>query len=83
MKILKIFGIVVGIHVFALILIFANPGCTSRTSLAAPPPTEPVAKADPPPAAITLPVAAPADSPVAAAPLSFDPNAPAISAGTG
>ena len=31
MKILKIFGIVVGIHVFALILIFANPGCSSTT----------------------------------------------------
>lgn len=29
MKILKIFGIVVGVHVFALILIFANPGCSS------------------------------------------------------
>jgi len=31
MKILKIFGIVAGIHVFALILIFANPGCSSTT----------------------------------------------------
>jgi LysM repeat protein len=31
MKILKIFGIVVGIHLFALILIFANPGCSSTT----------------------------------------------------
>jgi LysM repeat protein len=29
MKILKIFGVVVGIHVFALMLIFANPGCSS------------------------------------------------------
>ena len=25
MKILKIFGIVIGIHMFALLLIFANP----------------------------------------------------------
>ena len=31
MKILKIFGLVVGIHVAALILIFANPGCSSST----------------------------------------------------
>ena len=31
MKILKIFGIVVGIHVFALLLIFANPGCSSSS----------------------------------------------------
>lgn len=31
MKILKVFGLVVGIHVFALILIFANPGCSSTT----------------------------------------------------
>lgn len=31
MKILKIFGFVAGIHVFALILIFANPGCSSTT----------------------------------------------------
>jgi LysM repeat protein len=35
MKILKIFGIVVGIHVFALVLIFANPGCSTATK---PPP---------------------------------------------
>jgi LysM repeat protein len=31
MKILKIFGLVAGIHVFALILIFANPGCSSTS----------------------------------------------------
>ena len=35
MKILKIFGIVVGIHVFALISIFANPVGSSTTK---PPP---------------------------------------------
>jgi hypothetical protein len=29
MKILKIFGIVAGIHAVALLLIFANPGCSS------------------------------------------------------
>lgn len=32
MKILKIFGVVVGVHVFALILIFANPGCSSSAT---------------------------------------------------
>jgi LysM repeat protein len=31
MKLLKIFGIVAGIHAFAVILIFANPGCSSST----------------------------------------------------
>ena len=35
MKILKIFGVVVGIHLFALLLIFANPGCSSTSK---PPP---------------------------------------------
>ncbi len=29
MKLLRIFGVVVGVHVFALMLIFANPGCSS------------------------------------------------------
>ncbi|QYM78083.1 LysM peptidoglycan-binding domain-containing protein [Horticoccus luteus] len=41
MKILKVFGIVVGIHVFALILIFANPGCSST---AKPAPADTAAK---------------------------------------
>jgi len=31
MKLLKIFGIVAGIHAFALVLIFANPGCSSSS----------------------------------------------------
>jgi LysM repeat protein len=35
MKILKIFGVVVGLHVFALMLIFVNPGCSSTSK---PPP---------------------------------------------
>lgn len=56
MKILKIFGIVVGIHVFALILIFANPGCSS-TSKPAPTPADTVSKADAPPT-ITMPAPA-------------------------
>lgn len=45
MKILKIFGVVVGIHIFALILIFANPGCSSTTK-PPPAPSDTVAKAD-------------------------------------
>jgi len=36
MKLLKIFGIVAGIHVFALILIFANPGCSTSTKRSSP-----------------------------------------------
>lgn len=87
MKILKIFGIVVGIHVFALILIFANPGCSSTTK--PPAPEQTAAKSDlPPPPLVAPPAAAPA--PVAsgsiyssttdattATPLTFNPDAPA------
>ena len=73
MKVLKIFGVVVGIHVFALILIFANPGCSAMTKTP-PAPSETVVKADPPPPTITVPNTAAADTSV-----NFDPNAPAIS----
>ncbi len=85
MKILKIFGIVVGIHVFALVLIFANPGCSSTTQ-PPPVPTDTVAKSDTSPpvsVAISAPApGAPAPSSNAAAPVvSFNPDAPAV-AGT-
>jgi len=73
MKILKIFGIVVGIHVFALILIFANPGCSAMTK-SPPAPSETVVKADAPSPTITVPSTTAADTSA-----SFDPNAPAIS----
>lgn len=53
MKILKIFGLVVGIHVFALILIFANPGCSTATK-PAPVPGDTMARPTPPPA-MTVP----------------------------
>ncbi len=81
MKILKIFGIVVGIHVFALILIFANPGCSS-TSQPPPAPTDTVVRSDAPPP-VSLPMTAPASSsrsePTGGAPvISFNPDAPAI-----
>lgn len=84
MKILKIFGVVVAIHAFAFVLIFANPGCSSTAkptqaaTVPAAEPTRPPAVAYNPPAG-DAPVinAAPAASP---APGGFDPNAPAISA---
>ena len=41
MKILKILGIVAGLHAFALLLIFANPGCSSGEGQSAPPTTPP------------------------------------------
>jgi LysM repeat protein len=76
MKILKVFGIVVGIHVFALILIFANPGCSAMTK-APPAPADTVAKSDAPSPTITVPTITAPDSTS-----SFDPNAPAVSAST-
>ena len=70
MKILKIFGIVAGIHAFALLVIFANPGCSSTTKQPAP-----LAEAKPAPApAITV-----ATAPITASPISVDtPTAPAF-----
>ena len=100
MKILKIFGVVVGVHVFALILIFANPGCSSSTR-PAPRPADTVAASETP-AAVTppvvppsVPVAEPAPAPAlapapslaaapaessATAPISFNPDLPAVAA---
>lgn len=76
MKILKVFGIVVGIHVFALMLIFANPGCSSSSK--PPAATETVAKTEAPAPAITVPtIPAPAADPV---PAGFNPDAPATAA---
>jgi LysM repeat protein len=96
MKILKIFGIVVGVHVFALILIFANPGCSSSTK-PKPTPADTAVQSEPSPV-VTVPSqstvryaadspfsAAPlnenGESPVMASPISFNPDAPATSAG--
>jgi LysM repeat protein len=72
MKILKVFGVVVGIHVFALILIFANPGC-SAMSKTSPSPSDTTAKAETPSPTITVPTVATGDS------AGIDPNAPAVS----
>ncbi len=85
MKILKIFGLVVGIHLFALVLIFANPGCSS-TSKPAPTPADTVVT---PPPTVSLPVSAPAPAPAPEAPLfapatpAFNPDAAATSGGAG
>ena len=82
MKILNIFGLVVGIHVFALVLIFANPGCSSTTK-PLPAPSDTMAVAPPP--SISVPgtspsVYAPTNEP---APISFNPDAPATVGPTG
>lgn len=76
MKILKIFGIVVGIHVFALILIFANPGCSAMTKSTPAPADTAVAPAAASPS-ITVPNTSAGDTTTG-----FDPNAPAISVST-
>jgi LysM repeat protein len=73
MKILKIFGLVVGIHLFALVLIFANPGCSSTRK---PVPTPADTAASPPPT-VSLPAPAPAPAPAPDVPL-FAPAAPAF-----
>lgn len=85
MKIMKVLGVVVGVHVFALILIFANPGCSS-TSKPTPAPVDTIAKSEPAPA-ITVPGVGPggdSGSPaVSAAPIMFNPDAPALAGGGG
>lgn len=80
MKILKIFGVVVGIHVFALILIFANPGCSSANKPAPSASDTVVNSGDSSSGAVGTSNAE--SSPISAAPtdassVSFDPNAPA------
>ena len=96
MKLLKIFGIVAGIHAFALVLIFANPGCSSsskatrdsdtsadiESSAVVSVPQLGPAPTNLPPAddrASTQLNAFGAESPVMAAPIAFNPDAPAIS----
>ena len=87
MKIMKVLGVVVSIHVFALVLIFANPGCSS-TSKPTPVPTDTVAKSEPAPSVavtgVSPSVSVPSGgSPVSAAPINFNPDAPALPAGSG
>lgn len=87
MKILKIFGIVVGIHLFALILIFANPGCSSTAKT----PPSPGDTSSAPGTSASPIVAAPSsssstsptttESPTSSA-ITFNPDAPAAPAPT-
>lgn len=82
MKILKIFAIVVGIHVFALVLIFANPGCSSTTK-PTPAPTDTVAQSPTGSAPITVPMSGGnagggVTSSPSSPPISFNPDAPAV-----
>ncbi|MEO7412272.1 MAG: LysM peptidoglycan-binding domain-containing protein [Opitutaceae bacterium] len=69
MKILKFSGIVVGIHLLALILIFANPGCSSSTKQP-PAKSETMTPAETPPT-ISVPGAT-SSTPAATAPISFN-----------
>lgn len=71
MKIMKVLGVVAGIHGLAILLIFANPGCSS-TSKPSPAPVDTVAKADTAPA-----ISVPGVAPVSAPPIAFNPDAPA------
>lgn len=91
MKILKIAGIVAGIHAFLLILIFVIPGCNSTTR-PPPQPADTVGQATSAPAplitvpmssgAVTAPPATDASAPVVSAPpAGFNPDAPASYAG--
>ncbi|HVS54406.1 MAG TPA: LysM domain-containing protein [Opitutaceae bacterium] len=80
MKILKIFGVVVGIHLFALIVIFANPGCSSTTK-PPPAPVDTVAKNDTAPITVPMAQGDAANSPMSSAPIAFNPDAPATAAG--
>lgn len=84
MKILKIFGIVVGIHVFALLLIFANPGCSSSGKQPALADTTPPV-AEPAVSSSTTVTAAPAPiiNPTPTSAISFNPDAPAVSGPSG
>lgn len=78
MKILKIFGVVVGVHVLALILIFASPGCSSANKPTNVPSETVIQRDNGAGDASAGPAASTASnaSPVSAAP--FDPNAPAV-----
>ena len=85
MKILKIFGVVVGIHAFALILIFANPGCSSSTK-PIPVPSDTATRADASPG-FNVPNTGPRGSPSgtdnfgSSLAITFNPDAPAVAAG--
>ncbi len=64
MKILKIFGIVAGVHVLALLVIFANPGCSASKAEST---AAPASAASDAPAAVPAPITADSPAPPAAA----------------
>jgi LysM repeat protein len=83
MKILRIFSVVVGIHVFALVLIFANPGCSSPNK-PAPSPSDTVSQTDASSSANpragsdqVSPVIIAGEPAASSVPSTFDPNATA------
>jgi LysM repeat protein len=73
MKIMKIFGVVVGIHVFFLIGVFVIPGCSS-TSKPAPSPDETITSSETPPPTITVPPPAPETDAPASSAITFGPD---------
>lgn len=81
MKIIRVFGVVVGIHLFALMLIFANPGCSSTSK---PAPTAADTAAAPAPAApvVSVPLSSGSslatESSLTAAPLGAEPMSSAV-----
>jgi LysM repeat protein len=81
MKIIRVFGVVVGIHLFALMLIFANPGCSS-TSKPAPTPTDTAAAPAPAAPVVSVPVtggtSVATESSLTAAPLGAEPMSSAV-----
>jgi LysM repeat protein len=78
MKIIRVFGIVVGIHLFALMLIFANPGCSS-TSKPAPALEDTAVTPAPSAPVVTVPLSGASEqSSLTPAPTGFDPSAPAV-----
>ena len=80
MKILKIFGIVVGIHVFLLVLVFAIPGCSS-TAKPVPSVADTAPKPAAPPPIITVPLMTPTDAGgITPTVIAFNPDAPAAPA---
>ena len=84
MKILKIFGVVVGVHVFARILIFAHPGCSSSATKSGSNGSEMSSAPSPAPAEDLSPVTVAPAAPEASAPpvIRFSPTRPGTPAAT-
>lgn len=79
MKILKFSGIVLGVHLLALIIIFTNQGCSSSTK--APPPAGDTITAAEPPPTITVPGTSGSSDSGTPPPISFNSDSAAINAG--